>query len=155
MISPRYDPSDECLLAELKAALAETSAVPAGARAVAETTFTWRQVDVELTTLLSCSFDSAVDEAALVRGPVSTPARSMSFENDDLGVEIEIYADRLIGQLLPPQPGVVRLLNRAGVYAQGNADGTGCFVVERPPTGPLRLECTVSGPVLITEWVTF
>jgi hypothetical protein len=155
MTSPRFDPSDEQLLTELREALAEAATVPAGARGVAETTFTWRQVDVELTTLLSCSFDSAVDEAALVRGPASAPSRSMSFENADLGVEIEIFADRLIGQLLPPQPGVVRLLSTGGVYAQGHADRTGCFVVERPPAGPLRLECKVTGPMLVTEWVTF
>ena len=155
MTSPRYDSSDELLMAELESALAETAEVPAGARAAAEALFTWRQVDVDLNTLLSCSFDSAIDEAALVRGPASDPPRSMSFENEDLGVEIEIYADRLIGQLLPPQPGVVRLLSAAGVFAQGDADETGCFVLDRPPAGPLRLECAVSGPVLITEWVTF
>ena len=129
--------------------------MPAGARAAAETTFTWRQVDSELTTFLICYFDSAIDEAALVRGPASPLPRSLSFENDDLGVEIEIHDDRLTGQLLPPQPGVVRLLSMAGVYAQGDADRTGRFVLERPPTGPLRLECTVGGPVLVTEWVTF
>jgi hypothetical protein len=154
MTSSTYDSNDALLLAELKAAVAEALTVPAGARDAAATMFTWHQVDMELTCLLVCSFDSAVDESVLVRGPASDLSRALSFENDDLGVEIEIHADRLTGQLVPPQPGAVRLLSSAGVYAQGNADRTGCFVLERPAAGPLRLECTVGGLALVTEWVT-
>ncbi len=154
MSLPRYDSSDEQLIMELKAAAAEERAVPPGAREAAQATFAWRTVDQELRTLLVC-FDSAVNEGALARGPSSPSSpRSLSFEGDELGVEIEIHAGRLTGQLLPPQPGAVRVVSMAGVHAEVSADAAGCFVIDRPPNGPLRLECNVGGPILVTEWVS-
>jgi hypothetical protein len=110
-------------------------------------------VDDELT--LTLCFDSAVEHAPLVRGSSSMTARSMSFENDNLGVEIDIYGGQMTGQLLPPQPGSVRLVTPKGVFAQTATDPSGCFVVACPPHGPLRLECSVADMVLATEWAPF
>ncbi len=70
-------------------------------------------------------------------------------------VEIEVHAGRVTGQLLPPQPGSVRLLTSQGAFAQTTAGPTGCFVLDRPASGPLRLECDIGGPILVTEWVPF
>jgi hypothetical protein len=152
MTWPELDPRDEWLLNELKAAYAECMDVPEGATEAAEAAFTWRRIDEELDTL-ALSFDSAVDEVALVRAPASVGWRSLSFDNQDFGVELEVQAERLIGQLLPPQSGDVELLAPAGVVARSTADATGCFMVDRPPRGPLRLRFTVGSSTLVTDWV--
>lgn len=141
---------DEWLLHELRQAAADAAAVPAAARGVAGASLTWRKIDDELT--LALCFDSAVNKAALVRGSSSMTARSMSFETDSLGVEIDIYDEELIGQIHPAQSGRVRVVTPQGVYAQTAADAAGCFVLSCPPHGPLRLECSVENKVLVTEW---
>jgi hypothetical protein len=152
MTWPELDPRDEWLLNELKAAYAERMDVPEGAMEAAEATFTWRRIDEELETL-ELSFDSAVNEAALVRAPASVGWRCLSFDNQDFGVEVEMHPERLIGQLLPPQSGDVELIAPAGVVARSTADATGCFMVDRPPRGPLRLKCSVGSSTLVTDWV--
>jgi hypothetical protein len=153
MTSPKYGPGDDWLSQELNAATIELVAVPAADRDTARAPFPWRNVDDELTLVLC--FDSAVDDVALVRGLASMTTRSMSFQNDNLGVEIDIYGGQVTGQLLPPQPGSVRLVTPKGVFAQTATDATGCFVVACPAHGPLRLECSVADLVLATEWAPF
>lgn len=154
MTSPEFDPHDEWLMQELKAATADLPSIPPTALQAAKATFTWRLIDEELETLTLC-FDSAVDEVALVRGPTAEAPRSLSFELGDHGLEIELHAGQLTGQILPPQPGQVLLRTVDRVFAQTAADATGCFVLDRPLTGPQRLEVDLGGPVLATEWVLF
>jgi len=153
MTSPEFD-ADAWLLEELKAAHAESLAIPAGALEVAKASFTWRLIDEEFETLALC-FDSAVDEGALelVRAPAANAPRSLSFENDEFGVEIVVHADRLIGQLLPPQPGEVRMMAAHGLVSRATADTAGCFSLTRPPAGLMRLEFSIDTSPIATEWV--
>lgn len=152
MNSSEFDHNDEGLLRDLKAAVAEESAVPERARDIARGTFTWRAIDDEL--LLALCFDSATDEVRSVRGEGAVARRSLSFENGTLGVEIEVNERSLAGQLLPPQTGEVSLLTADGPYADATADTAGCFFICCPQRGPVRLVCSVADGVLSTEWVS-
>jgi hypothetical protein len=148
------DAQDDRLLQELKDATAEAACVPPGWVHVAKQTFTWRLIDDDLATLALC-FDSAVDQAVLVRSPLAHGPRMLSFESDDLGLEIDVRADQIAGQVLPPRPGVVRLRGADGSCRHTTADVTGWFVFERYRTGPHRFECDLGGPTSVTEWAIF
>ncbi len=153
MTSRQFE-SDDFLLSELKAAYDESLQVPAEAVDAAKASLTWRLVDEELETLTLC-FDSAVDDVALVRNGSSAAPRTLSFEGAQVSVEIEVDADGITGQLIPPQLGQVRVSSAAEPEASADAstDGNGCFVVRRPANGPFRLECTTADASFTTEWV--
>lgn len=144
---------DDRLLQELKDALAAAS-VPPGSAEAARELFTWRLIDQDLATLAVC-FDSAVDEGVLVRGPATLAPRLLSFESDDLGLEVEIGTDQIIGQLLPPSHGVIFLRTAGGACRRTTADLTGKFVFDRLLSGPQRFECELGAETLVTEWTMF
>jgi hypothetical protein len=152
MTSPRWDASDDWLMGEIKAAVSTSGPVPEHAITAARAAYTWRTIDEELE-VLSLSFDSADETAALVRGSSEAAPRMLLFEGRGLGVEVEITSGSLTGQLIPPQPGHVTLSTAVGPFADGAADEAGCFLLARPPAGPVRLRCETSQASLITEWM--
>jgi hypothetical protein len=140
---------DDRLLADLREALRRAGTAPGRMTAAGEAAFTWRTVDAELAAL---TYDSLLDEGALVRGVVASP-RTLVFEGTELSVEIELTADALVGQLVPPSAGEVTLVAPHGELERTSTDELGCFTLARPQRGPVRLRCaTPSGP-LLTEWV--
>jgi hypothetical protein len=151
MTSQQFD-SDDFLLSELKAAYAEADQVPADALNAAKASFTWRSIDAELEALPLC-FDSAVDDLALVRADSPLTLRALSFGNDHLGIEVELSAADVTGQLIPAQGGAVRLVSAEGPSDQTTADANGCFVLSRPHHGPFRLEFTTADAQFATEWI--
>jgi hypothetical protein len=106
--------------------------------------------DLEIAALL---YDSYVDGGVVVRARHAGPPRTLLFGCGPLRVEIEVSRAGIDGQLIPPGPGTVRLLTVSGPVAETTADEVGCFTLPSPPTGPMRIECTVSGGRFATKWV--
>ncbi|GGL04068.1 hypothetical protein [Mangrovihabitans endophyticus] len=106
-------------------------------------------LDRDLAALL---YDSRLDGLAAVRGPVSGAPRSLVFGLGDLRVEVELSDEGIEGQLIPPGPGTVRLLDATGPVAETSADDVGCFALPQRD-GPIRIECVVDGRRLATEWI--
>ena len=113
----------------------------------------WRTADLDRA-LAALLYDSSVDDLAAVRGPVAGAPRSLVFALGELRVEIELSENGIEGQLIPPEPGRVRLLDPAGPVAETDADEVGCFTFPPGPRGPMRIECAVAGRRLATEWIT-
>lgn len=140
---------DETLLAELRAALGGGAAVDERELEAARGAFTWRTVDAELASL---TYDSLLDDRVLVRGTATAP-RSLVFDAAELSVELEITADRIVGQLVPPGPGDVVLQTERADVAHVLADDAGCFTVPGAPRERIRLRCTTPSGTVVTDWV--
>jgi len=108
-------------------------------------------LDKELAALL---YDSRLDGLTAVRGPVSGAPRNLVFALGELRVEIELSDAGIEGQLIPPEPGTITLLDATGPVAETIADDVGCFSFPPGRHGPIRIECAVSGRRLATEWIS-
>jgi hypothetical protein len=113
----------------------------------------WRSVDFDRA-LAALLFDSHLDSRAAVRGPLSGAPRNLVFALGELRVEIELSDAGIEGQLIPPEPGQVWLLDSTGPVAETVADEVGCFSFPASPRGPIRIECAVAGRRLATEWIS-
>lgn len=140
---------DDELLKELAAALKAPAPVDESLVRAARGAYAWRSVDEELATL---TFDSLLDVAGAFREGPGAP-RVLAFEGDDLGVEMEVVGDALVGQLHPPAEGHVSVLTPEGTVGDVEADDLGCFVVSPVPTGLVRLRCSTGSAVIVTDWV--
>jgi hypothetical protein len=140
---PDSEDSDQALLTVLRAAAHAIDPVPPSVVSAAKGSWTWRTIDAELAEL---TYDSWTDEAQLagVRGAsTATPtSRLLSFEATSAALELEIIVEgperRLVGQLLPAQPGVVEVHHRRGVEVV-EADAVGRFSVPAIAPGLFRL----------------
>jgi hypothetical protein len=100
-------------------------------------------------------FDSTVDGVAAVRGPGPGGPRNLTFSLGEVRVEIEIGDAGIEGQLIPPEPGPVRLLTADGAVADTEADEVGCFAFPGAGRhGPIRIECAAGGRRVATEWIS-
>ena len=108
-------------------------------------------LDKELAALL---YDSHLDRLTAVRGPIAGAPRNLVFALGELRVEIELSEAGIEGQLIPPEPGTVRLLDGRGPIAETTADEVGCFAFPAHRHGPIRIECAVAGRRLATEWIS-
>jgi hypothetical protein len=113
----------------------------------------WRTAEVDRA-LAALLYDSELDRTAAVRGPISGAPRNLVFALGELRVEIELSDAGIEGQLIPPEPGQVRLFNEAGLVAEATADEVGCFTFPASRPGPIRIECQVAGRPVATEWIT-
>jgi hypothetical protein len=118
----------------------------------AKAAFTWRTVDADLL-LAQLSFDSGTTDAPALTRDAGGANRLLIFSTDLRSVEIEVLADRLVGQFLPPSTGQVQVEVDLGVHSSVDVDDLGFFVVEPLPTGTIRLRCTTATTSLVTEWV--
>jgi hypothetical protein len=148
MTQPRWT-DDESLIADLRDALGGTTPADERRLDAARAAFTWRTVDAELASL---TYDSLLDDRVLVRGAVTAP-RSLVFDAAALSVELEITADRIVGQLVPPGPGDVLVQTEAVDVARVPADDAGCFTVAGTPGARIRLRCTTPTATVVTDWV--
>jgi len=99
-------------------------------------------------------YDSVLDDELHLRdGDQGGGPRIVAFEADSLSVEIELTDDQVVGQLVPPTAGEVRLVTLAGTASETTADSMGCFVLPRPAPGPVRFDCVVGGRSVVTDWV--
>jgi len=104
--------------------------------------------------LAALLYDSHLDGLATVRGPISGAPRNLVFALGELRVEIEVSDAGIEGQLIPPEPGRVVLLDATGPVAETTADEVGCFSFPASRHGPIRIECAVAGRRLATEWIS-
>lgn len=144
---------------EMLSALAEAGrleAVPVEAAAAAKSGFAWRTLDAELAAL---TYDSDVAEDAMagMRSTGTTVPRALTFEASGLTVELEVVeADggrRLLGQLVPPQPGTVEVRQFTATTTV-EADEVGRFTVSGIRSGPVSLRCESQGggAAVVTDW---
>jgi hypothetical protein len=110
--------NDEDLLASLKEALREAEAVPS------------RFIDL--------------GKAAYVGPAHQTALPTFTYATADLTVEIDITADAVLGQLLPPQPGTVSAYPADGSIITTPVDESGSFAIRPPPASPFRLRCVTA-----------
>lgn len=143
---------DDELLADIADAVRpeplEPHVVAAGRRVHA-----WHSGDVDKA-LAALLYDSHLDAVGGLRGPASSAPRSLVFALGDLRVEIEVSEAGIEGQLIPPGPGRVWLLDAAGPVTDTVADEVGCFSFPAPRHGPIRIECLVSDRRIATEWIS-
>ncbi|GAA3989571.1 hypothetical protein GCM10022384_41940 [Streptomyces marokkonensis] len=133
---------------ELRQAAAILDPVPAGLRQVAVDAFALHGLDARVAEL---TFDSLVD-AIPVRGETDPP-RMLTFSVDEVTVDVEVTADGLIGQVLPPGPARIEVLSGSLAHARLTADDMGRFTGEAPPTGPFALRLRTGREVVMTEWL--
>lgn len=148
---PQPNWSDDELLRDLSEALRQP-AVTDRMLAAARLAFAWRTGDADLD-LAELRYDSSLDEGALVRGPGPGTPRTLVFRGTRLGVEIELSDGGIEGQLIPPEPGQVRLAAATGDPVARQADDVGCFVFPAR-RGPIRIEGSVAGGRFATPWIT-
>jgi hypothetical protein len=144
---------DEELLAELREALAARAAVPREFVAAARSAYAWHHIDAELAQL---TYDSRYDTelTASLRSEAAS-IRALTFASARFSIEVEVTADALLGQLIPPQPGTVELQTLAGETAGGEIDEVGCFSLEPKPNGQFRIRFRADGqPDVLTGWLT-
>lgn len=137
---------EESMLADLNAARSVT--VPDAVLRDARAAFGRRQVGGRTATL---AYDSVLDDQPEMRAVGAEDRRMLSFEADAVSVEVEVSAGRLTGQLVPPAVAEVELLGPDGELARTRTDEVGCFVLDRPPPGPVRFR--LPGLDMVTEWV--
>ncbi|HEX8345097.1 MAG TPA: hypothetical protein VF657_10175 [Actinoplanes sp.] len=142
----------------LRQYLAEADAVPADLTRYAVDAFAVRGLDEELTEL---TWDSLVDVAGLARGPAGP--RMLVFESvQDRAHRIEVELTRtvrgfdLIGQVVPPSVGELRVIHRRGTVSRP-VDDRGRFDAELPNVAALRLwfrsSAAATDVPIVTGWV--
>lgn len=143
--------SDEVLLAELRAALAEARDVPPEFAEAARAAFTWRTVDAEL--MLLTSYDSILDGQLAERARAAATARQLVFDAEGISVQVEVTEAGIAGQVLPARAGRVELLTASGPVEETELDELGCFLLGPPPPGPVRFRIDAGGNAVVTDWV--
>ena len=141
--------NDDVLADELTAILRARSQMPASVVHAARGAFAWRTVDAELAVLRN---DSTLDAMAGVRGGAD---RQLTFEAAGVSLEVDVVdgGRRVLGQVVPPQPGEVEL---EGPHTRSDAatDRYGQFALD-VWNGPARLRFRpLDGPPIVTDWVT-
>ena len=146
-----YD--DEELLAALRQALAERQAVPPGFVEAAKNAFAWHNIDAELAEL---TYDSSRDtEPAPSTRAETASIRALTFTSAHLTIELEVTHDSLLGQIVPAQPGTIKVQLRDGAESTVPADRIGRFTIRPMPAGTFRLHCrTAADADALTNWIT-
>jgi hypothetical protein len=146
-----YD--DEELLAVLRQALAERQAVPPEFVEAAKNAFAWHNSDAELAEL---TYDSSRDaEPAPSTRAETASIRALTFTSAHLTIELEVTHDSLLGQIVPAQPGSIKVQLRDGAESTVPADGIGRFTIRPMPAGTFRLYCrTAADADALTNWIT-
>jgi hypothetical protein len=150
---------DDELLAALADAVRAASAVPREFVEAGQAAYAWRAIDAELATL---TYDSAAAQATPDRGLAQAgtraePAalRALTFAAGDLEIEVQIGADGLLGQVVPPQAGQVRAEPASGPAAVAAVDEVGWFEIRPVPAMPFRLRVTAGDRAdVLTGWIT-
>jgi len=104
--------------------------------------------------LLTLVHDSrTVDTLAAVRDRSGQPSRTLVFEGDGIGVEVEVSDGAVEGQLIPARPGRVVLRRPDGDVVGVDTDEVGYFRLDARPEGPVRLVCESADGTCVTEWL--
>lgn len=144
---------DEQLIAALGGALREAEP-PVRFVEAGKAAFAWRNVDAELAALAYDSSRGDLDAVAM--RTERAPLRAMTFSAAHVSIEIEVGPESVVGQLLPPQPGEIEVLDDSSTAVRCiPVDDVGCFVLRPAPDGRFRLLCRTSDDRdVLTDWVT-
>jgi hypothetical protein len=82
------------------------------------------------------------------------PLRALTFVATRLTVELEVTDRSLVGQVVPPEPGEMRLRLANGRITTAVIDEVGFFTVRPVPSCSFRLYCRTEGGSVVTGWVT-
>jgi hypothetical protein len=133
------DPDDTELLQELRLMAGRVDPVPHEVVAAARSAILWRTIDAELAELTA---DSSVDDNRLVGVRGTALPLMLSFEVGGQTLELEVSETgttrRLLGQLIPGQPGEVIVHHGRGEEVV-RADEVGRFDLASVPAGPVRV----------------
>ncbi|MGE5287425.1 MAG: hypothetical protein ACM3ML_09535 [Micromonosporaceae bacterium] len=150
MTQRRWDDDDQLLddLAEAVRAVARESRTTAKHGRAA---LYWRTIDEDLE-LAGLSFDSLLEPADATRtDPGGT--RTLVFAAAPMSVELEVSADGVVGQIIPPGAGEIRIESADGDLLEATANELGYFLIPVRPAGQVRLTCETPRSRLVTEWV--
>lgn len=146
---------DEHLVAALREALREAEQVPPRIVEIGRAAFAWHSIDAELADL---TYDSLLAEAGPVAAMRAQDAtlRALTYATADLTIEIEMTADGVLGQVLPPQPGHASIMIAGGAAQPGTpVDELGFFAIRPVPHSAFRLRCvTNSGLDIMTGTIS-
>jgi hypothetical protein len=145
----RWD-DDETLLADMADALRAVSPMAQRVAEQARGALAWRTVDADLL-LATLSFDSSSVGATTSRSG-DGEHRVLVFHAAPLAVELEVQADRIVGQLVPPGPAEIVLESADGSTVRADADDLGFFTLSPVPLGAIRLRCETPVTRLVTGW---
>lgn len=150
MSSSPWDDDDQ-LLADLAAALHDETVPTEELRRMAQGAFAWRTVDTDLAAL---AYDSLLDEGLATRARSATGRRTVVFEHAAARIELELTSDGLVGQLAPYEDGgTVALWTVDGLVEEVTTDDSGCFLLDVPVTGPIRLRLRAGTADVTTDWI--
>ncbi|MFB7601020.1 hypothetical protein [Streptomyces sp. NPDC056160] len=133
---------------ELRQAAAVLDPVPDELRQLALEAYALHDLDARIAAL---TFDSLLD-AIPVRGAADVP-RMLTFQAGELTVDVEVSAEGLLGQVMPPQPARIEVLHGPRPGARLTADGLGRFAAQAPPAGPFALRLHTDSDLVVTEWL--
>jgi len=86
--------------------------------------------------------------------PGEATLRGITFIAAGLTIELEVLAERMVGQILPPCTGRVEVSDDTGLTSGATVDPSGCFELCDPPVRAFRLYCrTDSGTDVRTGWL--
>ena len=139
---------DLCLLDELSGAV-RAAALAGTVAEHGKSAYTWHCIDQDLASL---SFDSSVEPVQAWRAG-SRQARVLIFTTTPLSLELEMMADHVVGQIVPPGPGQILVETPEGIALRAEADDIGFFDFAGMPRGRVRLRCETPAGRLVTEWV--
>jgi hypothetical protein len=142
---------DQRLLADLSEAVRDTAPLADVIADYGKGAYAWRTVDRDLLRA-SLSFDSSL-ERATERGSGPDDPRVLTFTAAPLSVELEVLPDQVVGQLIPPGAGEIRVETADGVTFHVQADDVGVFVLPSVPRGTIRLRCDTAVARLVTDWI--
>jgi hypothetical protein len=142
---------DEELLVALRRAVHARESVPPDFVAAAKNAFAWHNIDAELAQL---TYDSTRDLASSTRAETAS-IRALTFTSAHLTIELEVTLDSLIGQIVPGEPGTIKVQPKVGAETAVAADKIGLFAIEPIPSGSFRLHCrTDTGLEALTGWIS-
>lgn len=142
---------DDQLLAELREALHTADEVPAGFIAAGKAAYAWRTVDAELAALAEEMSDGAAPAGTRAEHAV---VRALSFRAANLSIELEVTAEAILGQVVPPGAGRVEVQSQAGAERETVVDETGWFTIRPLPSTIFRLHLRTASGDVVTEWIT-
>lgn len=143
--------NDEQLLAELREALRTAEEVPTEFVAAGKAAFAWRTVDAELAALADEVPGGA--ELAGIRTEHAV-VRALSFRAANISIELEVTAEAILGQIVPPGAGHVEVQTQTGTEREAAVDDSGWFRIRPLPSAMFRLHLRTGSGDVVTEWIT-
>ncbi|MEU7473456.1 hypothetical protein AB0A94_33900 [Streptomyces sp. NPDC044984] len=142
------DFDDGLLEEELRQAAAVLDPLPPALLQIAVDAYALHDLDARVAEL---TFDSLVD-AIPVRGATDVP-RMLTFTAGEVTLDVEVTAEGLMGQVLPPRPARVEVLGGPQTTVPLTTDDLGRFTTATPPSGPFALRLRTDDDVVVTEWL--